>query len=145
MRPCIHLPVLTSISLSLSPHIKSFFWLYSIFSSHFYEFFLSSLSASSCPLFPHRRRKFPPTQVIQLNTISFDSKSFSTSISFAFSFIFLFFTSCSSYTYLRCLGTPAIPPRPQHPRLTLALINSRAYQDYCTQLMSSPFSYLLII
>ena len=143
MRPYIHLPVLTSISLSLTSH-NILFWLYSIFSSHFYEFFSVFSFCLFMSFLSPPPPQIPSQQLIQLNTISFDYTSFSTSMSFAFSFPFLFFTS-SSNTYLRCHGTHAIPPRPQHPRLTLALINSRANQDYCTQLMSSPFSYLPII
>ena len=74
MRPYRHLPVVAPpLSLSLSPHIKSFFWLYSIFSSHFYEFFsvfsfclfMSFLSPPPPQIFPH------PGNSTQINFIQF--------------------------------------------------------------------------
>ena len=143
----IHPPAATGISLS--PHMKSL-----VFgSSHFYNVFsvLSSLSAHLCPLFPQLLNKFPnppPGNSTQRNFIQFHS--FATFISFAFPFQFF---SSSSYTYFRCSRTPANPlcrlqtlqTRQQHHRLTLALINNRAKEDYYTQLMSSKFSHLHII
>ena len=141
----IHTSTCFDKHLSLTPHNILFLallnLLFSFLRISIYLIFSFCLFMSSPSPPPPQ---IPSQQLIQLNTISFDSTSFSTSMSFAFSFPFLFFTS-SSYTYLRCHGTPAIPPRPQHPRLTLALINSRANQDFYTQLMSSPFLYLQII
>ena len=72
MRLYIHLPVLTSISLSLTSH-EILFWLYFIFSSHFYEFFsvfsfclfMSFLSPPPPQISPH------PGNSTQLNFIQF--------------------------------------------------------------------------
>ena len=134
------------LSLSLNSHKILFLALLNLLFS-FLRIFLCLLFLPLYVLsFPTSAANIPPPSHSYFNSTQFHS------IPQLFNFYFICIFITISILHLLILYLPSMswhsrdPTETTTPQAnTLALINSRANQDYCTQLMSSPFSYLHII